>query len=347
MKKSIVKLFAIMMLGFPLLLLSACGDGGGASTSSNSSGTISVGITDDSGLYNAVVLTILDVGAVVSGDETVYYNSSTIDVLPTKVDVLAFANENYFQLSDIEVPLPEGGGEVCFNQIRLVLAAEGDTVCKGRFCNYVITADDTFELKTPSGQQSGVKIKAPTDFCVSEGQSTVQVLIDFDPAKAIVHQQKNKNDPFDDEFILKPTSLRIIQGAWSATPESFMEGLVIIPTYDNGTACETLPIGDSDWAVVAAEQGGEVVVQTGALLEGPVYNSAVCEEWCFDLAGPTYNSCRLDCGDELDSTCYYSGKYKLVLPDLGLYDVSASWEGLSATEVDVSYNTALLMELLE
>lgn len=345
MKQSVAKLCAVIMLGLPLLLLSACG-GGGDGASSSSSGTISVGITDDNGLYNAVVLTVVEVGAVVSGDETSYYNSSVFSVLPTKVDVLDFANENYFQLSDIEVPLPEGGGEVCFNQIRLVLAAEGDPVCKGEFCNYVITPDDTFKLKTPSGQQSGVKIKAASDFCVSAGQSTVQVLIDFDPGKAIVHN-KDKNNPKLDEFILKPTSLRIIHGTWSAPPESFMQGLVIVPTYNSGTGCENLPPGDSDWAVVAAEQGGQVVVRTGALLEGPVYNSAVCDEWCFDLAGPTYNSCRLDCGAELDSTCYYSGKYKLILPDLGLYDVSASWDGLRATEVDVSYNAALLLELRE
>lgn len=342
--KSFVKLFVLALLGLPLLILSACGGGDGASSNT---GTISVGITDDNGMYNAVVLTILEVGVVASDDETAYYNLSVITVLPTKVDVLDFANEYYFQLSDIEVPLPEGGGEVCFNQIRLVLAAEGDPICKGDFCNYVITADGTYEMKTPSGQQSGVKILAPSDFCVSEGQTTVQVLIDFDPAKAIVHQEKNKNTASDDEFILKPTSLRIIEGMWSAPPESFVEGLVAIPTYNTGTVCEELPIGDTDWAVVVAAQGREVVVQTGAPLEGPVYNAVVCEEWCVDLAGPGYNSCRLGCGEDLTSTCYYRGAFKLILQDRNPYNVTASWEGFSATEADVTYNTAVLMELSE
>jgi hypothetical protein len=89
--------------------------------------------------------------------------------------------------ADIEVDLPENGEPVCFKQIRLVLAAEGDPDCPGQICNYVIEIGDPaqYELKTPSVQQSGVKILTSNDFCIDANDDTVQVSIDFDPATAL------------------------------------------------------------------------------------------------------------------------------------------------------------------
>ena len=138
-------------------------------------------------------------------------------------------------------------------------------------CNYVIeTGDPTqYELKTPSGQQSGVKILAPNDFCIDAGDNTVQVAIDFDPATAIVHNQNNGNSK--DKYLLKPTGIRIIEGNWSTAPDSFIDGLVAVPTYNAGSLCETLPTTPLV-TVAAYNQGTAVapVVQTVALAEGPV-----------------------------------------------------------------------------
>ena len=88
----------------------------------------------------------------------------------------------------IEVALPENGEPVCFKQIRLVLAAEGDPDCPGQICNYVIETGDPaqYELKTSSGQQSGVEILTPNDFCIDTNDDTVQVSIGFDPATTTV-----------------------------------------------------------------------------------------------------------------------------------------------------------------
>ena len=73
-----------------------------------------------------------------------------------------FPNEATLYLGDIEVPLPDDSGEVCFSQIRLVLADGEDS-------NYVIENDDpTFKrhpLRTPSGQQSGIKILVKEESC--------------------------------------------------------------------------------------------------------------------------------------------------------------------------------------
>jgi hypothetical protein len=47
------------------------------------------------------------------------------------------------------------------------------------------------------------------------------------------------------------------------------------------------------------------------------------------------------------SECYYSGKFKLLLPDMGSYDLTTNWDGFGAAESDVGYNSSILLELLE
>ena len=176
-----------------LLLLSACGGDGSSATVET--GTVSITLTDAQSGYNAVVLTIKEIGVVASNTTTTYYNSTQLDNLPLTVNILDFPDETTLHLADIEVDLPENGEPVCFKQIRLVLAAEGDPHCPGQICNYVIETGDPaqYELKTPSGQQSGVKILTPNDFCIDANDDTARVVIDFDPATAIVHNENNGN----------------------------------------------------------------------------------------------------------------------------------------------------------
>jgi hypothetical protein len=240
-----VRLLCVLLIfGLPLALLSACDGGGGSSdigTSSSadtpptaaavfSTGSVSVSLTDNQALYNAVVLTIEKIGIVASNTPTTYYNSDDINELPITVNVLDFPGAASLYLGDIEVPLPDNGEEVCFNQIRLVLAEEG---------NYVIENDDpTFKrhpLKTPSGQQSGVKILVKEEsFCLSEQDNAVSMAIEFDPETAIGFN-KNRTNPYK----LKPTSMRIIQGEFFTAPESFIDGMVAMPTYNTDGVCES------------------------------------------------------------------------------------------------------------
>ncbi len=131
----------------------------------------------------------MEVGIVASNTATTYFNSTELDNLPLTVNILDFPGEATLHLADIEVELPANGDPVCFKQIRLILAAEGDPDCPGSICNYVVETGDLtqYELKTPSGHQSGVKILTPNDFCIDADNDAVQVSIDFDPARAIVH----------------------------------------------------------------------------------------------------------------------------------------------------------------
>jgi hypothetical protein len=373
----------------PFLLLAACSGGGsgsdGSSTASTASttsttGTVHLSLTDNQTSYEAVVLTIVEVGIVASDTATTYYNSTDLNDLPLTVNILDFPHEATLPLVDIEVDLPENGDPVCFNQIRLVLAENDKVYKKGGECiddvpcnNYVVENGDptAYALKTPSGQQSGVKILTPSgfcddtddpndvcvgtpnEFCIEEGDDTVYISLDFDPMTAINHTGNENNDKH--KYILKPTGIRIIEGDWFTAPDSFIDGLVAIPIYNTASGCgefATTPLV----TVAAFEQGTVVapVVQTAALADGPVYNSAVCDAWCDEwrTEAPVYNSCRLECGDDLTSPCYYSGGFKLLLPDMGPYDLTATWTDIEegsfgAAESAVKYNSTVLFELIK
>jgi hypothetical protein len=346
------------------LLLFACGDGGSSSTTAggaapgaadstvnaSNTGSVSVSLTDNDQGYNAVVLTIVEVGIVASHNETTYYNSTELDNLPITVNVLDFPEDATLHLADIEVDLPENGDPVCFNQIRMILAENPEQYKKGGECddnvpcnNYVVENDDlttAYALKTPSAQQSGVKILTPNDFCIEEGDDTVDISIDFDPMTAIVHTGNEKNDKH--KYILKPTGIRIIEGDWYNGPDSYIDGLVAVPTYNTAEVCEEYPT--TPMVTVAAYNGASLEAQTVALADdGPAANPAVCEEWCEDdfFDGPIYNSCRLDCEEEL---CFYSGGFKLLV-DKGIYELEATWEDFSDELIGVEYNSTVLMVL--
>ena len=141
-----IGLVSVVVLGG--LLLGSCGGGSG----SVETATIRVAITDNADRFESVVLTIEEVGIVASHSPTTYYGRDVIGQLPVTLDVLDFPAEQIFHLADIEVPMPTDG-QLCFNQIRLVLAREGSDLCTGPFCNYVLEFGDTVPhlLKTPSG----------------------------------------------------------------------------------------------------------------------------------------------------------------------------------------------------
>ena len=345
-------LCGLLTIGVTFLLLTACGSGGGGGSSADSgssagTGIVSVSLTDAQNGYNAVVLTIKEVGIVASNTATTYYNSTDLGNLPLTVNVLDFPGESILHLGDIEVDLPENGDPVCFKQIRLVLAAEGDPDCPGSLCNYVIeTGDPTeYELKTPSGQQSGVKILTPNDFCVDADDDAVQVSIDFDPTKAIIHNDNNGNSK--DKYILKPTGIRIIEGDWFNAPDSFINGLVAVPIYNSASGCgefETSPL-----VTVAAYYNSATItdppeVQTVALAEGPVSGADVCLEWC---AEDPAQDCETTCEVDLLSECYYSGKFKLLLREKEIYDLTATWKGFTDEMSEVEYNSTVFFELVE
>lgn len=294
------KLLILLSAGF-FLVIFGCGGGG----SSPETATVSIGITDNATGYDEVVLTIKEIGIVATDQPTIYYGSDSIDALPVTVNVLDFPAENVFHLADVEVPVPEIGAPLCFDQIRLVLAEQDDPFCAGGYCNYVVETGMNIEqpLFTPSGQQSGVKVLTPNHFCVEAGQTSVELAIDFDPATAIVHNPQ--------KFILKPTGIRIIEGSWQMPPEDFIEGSVRLQAPSDSEGC--IPFEPAPIVTVQAWEATDP--------QGPVISTASMTE------GP-------------DAECFYNGNYKLLLPTQGVYDLAAFWDGYSVMVQGVDSGTS-------
>lgn len=361
----------ISIFGVLLFLLASCGGGGGdgssSGTSSSQTGTVSVGLTDNYYGYNAIVMTINEVGIVTRNTATMYYNTSTFGILPAKINILDYPKESTFYLGDIEVPLPTDGSDICFEQVRLVLDANPKTRKEVTtqpipeedlkdYANYIVTNNgDAYALKTPSAQQSGLKLQIRTDdseddlykdleseesFCLSENDNAVSITLDLDP-KAVIKKPMNSNNP----YMFKPNGIRIIEGDFfTQEPVTFIDGLVAVPTLNSAGICEEI-YPDSDIVgpivkVSAYNSATDTWSQTASLTEGPIKRLEACELWCEDE--PTcIDSCPLDDSEIPEGLCYYTGGFKLLLPEVLGYDVSGKWMNYYNSVTVVPYNSAL------
>jgi hypothetical protein len=176
--------------------LPGCGGGGSTST-----GTLQVGLTDKpSDAYQQVVVTIREVRVVPAGMENAADTDPGLPVVatftaPRTVDVMSLR----FQQEILgTITLPAGS----YNQVRLIL--EPNPNGQAAPVNYLTLKaypQTKIPLKTPSGQQSGLKVLGRFD--VKPGILNA-IMIDFDPNTAIV-------DRGNGDFNLKPTGIRIIQ----------------------------------------------------------------------------------------------------------------------------------------
>ena len=300
------------------LLLVSCGGSGDVVETA----TVRVAITDNDARFESVVLTIEEIGIVASQTPTTYYGRDAVGLLPVTLDVLDFPAAQVFHLADIEVPMP-ADGQLCFNQIRFVLAEEGSDSCFGLpFCNYVIEFGETDPhlLITPSGQQSGIKLLTPKQFCVEAGETAVSLVIDFDPTVAIGKKEKKS-----EAYKLKPTGIRIIEGNWDIAPDDYISGTVLLPTDEFEGQClfyDTTPLVMVEAESIAVPT--MPVVTSITLAEAPLPAIDLCTQRC---AGDV--DCQADCEASLAADCYYSGSFKLLLPQSGDYDIRASWDTLA------------------
>ena len=154
MKKLILFSVALLSLGF-----TSC-----KKDNSNSSGTshVTVKLTDAPGAYDAVILNIKQVVILSSGGE------KTVDVNATPIDILRFRNGKDTVLAGVDVPAGR------LQEVRLVLNNTG---------NRVVINGISYDMNTPSGQSSGVKLKVQDDLTAGVAYT---LLLDFDAAKSIV-----------------------------------------------------------------------------------------------------------------------------------------------------------------
>ena len=168
-----------LLLGFVMasLAFTACkksGDNAGSKTH------MSVKMTDAPGAYDAVILSIKEIVVLSAGGE------SHLAVNGNPINILNFRLGKDTLLAAQDVPAGR------LQEVRLVLNDSG---------NRVVINGVSYDLKTPSGQTSGVKVKVQDDL---KAGIAYTLLLDFDAAKSIVTTGNGK-------YILKPVIRAIPQ----------------------------------------------------------------------------------------------------------------------------------------
>jgi hypothetical protein len=152
--------------------VSGCGGGGGGG---ERTGTLRVAITDQAGSYASIHIAIREVRVVPagSGETTTALPVIATFEPPLPVEIVALRFEHEL-LGTAQVPAGQ------YNQVRLVLApneAGQDPV------NYLTLESDPatkLPLRTPSGQQSGLKILGQFEVVENQPQT---IVLDFDPGR--------------------------------------------------------------------------------------------------------------------------------------------------------------------
>jgi len=224
-----------LMAALLISLLPGCS--GSSSSSSPPTGTLKVGLTDkQSDAYQNVVIAIREIRLVPAGMESARDDDPGLPLLvsyptPHTVDVLTLR----FQQELLNtVVIPAG----TYNQVRLIL--EPNPNGQVTPLNYLtLKSDPTVKipLKTPSGQQSGLKVLGR--FEVKPGVINA-ILIDFDPNTAIV-------DRGNGDYNLKPTGIRIVQTSDYLASFGALTGTVVSTFKDWSSATlSVVPQGSSN-----------------------------------------------------------------------------------------------------
>lgn len=237
-------------LGAALLAgLAACGGGGGDGTASGS-GTLRLALTDAPSCgYDAVYVTIEKVR--VHQSSSAGNNDggwSEIVLNPARrVDLLGLTNGVLMELG--QTPLPTGK----YTQMRLVLA---DTSNGQSLANAVVpTGGAEVALKTPSGQQSGVKTNINIDIAENK---MADFVLDFDACKSVVRAGASG------QYLLKPVVTvipRFISGVQGQMDAALAGAQVSLQL--NGTVVKaTVPDAAGRFLLQPVEPGNYTLVMT-------------------------------------------------------------------------------------
>lgn len=209
---------------------SASDDGG--------TGTVEVVMTDAPANYGSVNITVNSVRihrnfyAETDSAEADEDGWITITDKPMTVNLLDLTNGNQILLGSEEL---EAG---TYSQVRFIL---GD--------NNTVTVDgETYDLQTPSAQQSGLKLNVHAEV---EENATYILLVDFDAARSVVQQGTG-------EYLLKPV-LRAVNlaetgsVAGSVQPVDFRTKVIALA--GNDTITTTITNENGDYKIIGLTEG--------------------------------------------------------------------------------------------
>ncbi|GFE58430.1 DUF4382 domain-containing protein [Geobacter sp. AOG1] len=234
-EKTKIALAGVLLFAFAVLSLgqlSGCGGGGGGITTGTASGSsvaatgiLQVSITDRPAPPElaSIHLNIIKVVVVPKGKEDLADDDPDLPVIAvfpggTDVDIL---NLHFVPQILGTTAIPAGS----YSQVRLILASNSPTLS-----NYVTLSsnpDKKRPLKTPSAQQSGLKVIGNFTVTANKYDPLINtIILDFDPNDAIVFAGKSDN------IILKPTGIRITQVFNSLTNAGAIYGLIHTPVFN-------------------------------------------------------------------------------------------------------------------
>jgi hypothetical protein len=251
------------------MTLAACGGGGGGG-GAVPQGTVKMTMTDQPACYRSVLVTVEKV-RVHKGDTAGDSDGGWEDILPpggpTQVDLLHLTNGALVDLGAAEV---DSGA---YSQVRLVLA---ENASSPPYANSVTLLDGTvMPLKTPSAQQSGLKIKG--DFRVLPNDTT-EMLLDFDACKSVVVAGNSG------QYILKPVvrlSQKVNTSIQGYVTTTMTLSATSVSAQQNGTVVRSTVPDSTGKFVLAYLPGGTYTVvitsderATGVINSVPVSLSA-------------------------------------------------------------------------
>ncbi len=192
------------------------------SNTSSETGRLSVRLTDAPFPYSLVAeanVTIFKIEARLQSDDTEETDDASFVVLmedEIDTNLLELTNGVTEQLADIEVPVGT------YDLFRVYV----------RGVNVVLTDGRTFDLKVPSGEQSGIKVFIKPGLTVAGGLSS-DLLLDFDVSRSFVAKGNTKRVDGINGFNFKP----VIKASNIATSGS-LAGTITAITEDVETALE-------------------------------------------------------------------------------------------------------------
>ncbi|PUA96323.1 uncharacterized protein DUF4382 [Acidovorax sp. 107] len=239
--------------------LAACGGGGGGGDAGGT-GTLRMALTDAPSCgYSAVNVTVekVRVHQSSSAAETDAGWSEIVLSPARRVDLLTLTNGVLMELG--QVPLPTGK----YTQMRLVLASNSGA---NPLANSVVpTGQAETALKTPSGQQSGVKANVNIDIAANK---MADFVLDFDACKSVVSAGASG------QYLLKPVVSVIPRyisgvqgyvepGVGASVSLQFNGELVRATTPDSTGKFLLQPVAPGNYTLVVAGAGRTTTVIAG------------------------------------------------------------------------------------
>ena len=226
-----LKIYKLILSSLFLVFFFSCNNDSNSSQSDlDSMSRLTVRLVDEPGDFDNVFIEIIDFMIKVNDESDDESGWQSLGEINQTVDLLELTGGESILLVDA-FELPPG----MLSQVRLVLG-EG---------NSVVIDGESFELKTPSAQQSGLKLKVNHEL---EPGFTYNLLLDFDVDKSIVIAGNSVNV----NKILKP-----VMRASTIYASGKIQGAVTLQDPDNLEEAITPP---SDLQIEASvEVDGEII----------------------------------------------------------------------------------------